>query len=149
MRRSRRGGWRRSAALIPLRQRRRAIGLPDPVVLVDTSIWIDHFARSDNDLVALLDGALVLGHPMVIGELALGQLRDRQTILALMEDLPEARRATDAEVLAMIERAQLAGRGASLVDVHLLASSLLTPGSRLWTRDRRLAELAGEHGVGW
>lgn len=84
----------------------------------------------------------MLAHPFVIGELALGQLRQRAAILDALAALPPAAAATDAEVLALIQRLALAGSGIGLVDAHLLAATLLTADARLWTRDRRLHRVA-------
>jgi predicted nucleic acid-binding protein len=113
------------------------------MILVDTSVWIDHLHRSDPALVGLLGRSLVLQHPMVLGELALGSLRNRVETLRAFEGLPSTAIATHAEVFGLIERRQLHGRGLSLVDTHLLASVLLTPGASLWTRDKRLHAAAG------
>jgi len=114
------------------------------VILVDTSIWIDHLRAGDNALTHLLETGRVLAHPLVIGELALGHLRQRQQILDALHDLPQATVATNVEVLAFINRQQLAGLGIGYVDVHLLASVQLTPDARLWTRDKRLHAVASE-----
>jgi predicted nucleic acid-binding protein len=117
------------------------------MILVDTSIWIDHLHRSEAALSALLNTSQVCTHPMVIGELALGSLRDRQTILGLLSDLPSTSKATDAELLSFVEAHGLFGAGLSLVDAHLLAALRLNPADRLWTRDRRLRGSAEELGV--
>ena len=84
---------------------------------------------------------------MIIGELALGSLRDRQTILGLLAELPSISRATDTEVLSFVELHALFGIGLSLVDAHLLAALRLSPSDRLWTGDRRLGAAAGRLGV--
>jgi len=117
------------------------------MILVDTSIWIDHLHRSDATLSDLLHEAQVCVHPMVIGELALGSLRDRQTILGLFADLPIAPVATNAEVLVFVDSKILYGIGLSLVDAHLLAALRLSLSDRLWTRDRRLRLAAERLGV--
>jgi predicted nucleic acid-binding protein len=117
------------------------------MILVDTSIWIDHLHRSEAALSALLNEAQVCTHPMIIGELALGSLRDRQTILELLPDLPSTPLATHAEVLRFVESQVLYGIGLSLVDVHLLAALRLSSPDRLWTRDRRLRLAAEQLGV--
>jgi len=108
------------------------------MILVDTSVWIDHLHRSDPTLSVLLNEAQVCAHPMIIGELALGSLRDRRTVLSLLADLPSAPMATHDEVLGFVERYALYGIGLSLVDVYLLAAVRLSSADRLWTRDRRL-----------
>ena len=89
----------------------------------------------------------MLTHPFVIGELALGEMRQREIILAALSDLPRAEPATDAEVLAFINREALFGRGIGYVDVHLLAAVRLTAGAELWTRDGRLRRVAEELGL--
>ncbi len=118
------------------------------MILVDTSVWIDHLHRHDVELARLLEAVEVFSHPMVIGELALGSLRDRDAVLSLMRALPPAGVATHDETMALVEARQLYGRGLGLVDAHLLASVLLTPGARLFTRDRRLAAAASVLGIG-
>jgi predicted nucleic acid-binding protein len=112
------------------------------MILPDTSVWVDHLRYSDERLVDALEGTRVLTHPFVIGELACGQLRDRRLVLDLLAQLPRAPVATDPEALAFIEARRLMGTGIGYVDVHLLASTALGDGVRLWTRDRRLAEVA-------
>jgi len=116
------------------------------VILVDTSIWVDHLRSGLPQLTAALRESAVLIHPWVIGELACGNLRDRSRVLQLLQGLPAARVATPAEVLALIEQHQLMGRGIGFVDAQLLASARLSHCS-LWTQDRRLAELAAALGV--
>jgi predicted nucleic acid-binding protein len=108
------------------------------VILVDTAVWIDHFRAGDRQLTELLDRSVVLAHPWVIGELALGNLRNRAEILRLLADLPQATIAMPAELLALIEHRQLYGIGIGYVDAQLLAATMLTDGATLWTRDRRL-----------
>jgi hypothetical protein len=117
------------------------------LILVDTSIWIDHFRSGHDGLRELLAGGQVLGHPLVIGELAVGAFRDR-SILADLDNLPRAIVAADDEARAFIEREVLFGQGLGYVDVHLLASVRLTPGATLWTGDRRLEAVARRLGVG-
>ena len=117
------------------------------MILVDTSVWVDHLRAADARLRACLEEGLVLTHPFVIGEIALGTLRQRQVVLAALGSLTTATLATDAEVLHLIGHAALAGRGIGYVDAHLLASARLTGGVRLWTRDRRLRLAAEELGL--
>ena len=112
------------------------------MILVDTSIWIDHLRSGDETIAALLHAGRVLAHPFVIGEIALGNLRRRETILVSMQGLPQAVVATDREVLQFIDQCGLAGLGIGFVDAHLLASARLTVGSSLWTRDKRLMSVA-------
>jgi len=112
------------------------------VILVDTSIWIDHLRSGDQRLVQLLERAEVLVHPFVIGELACGALRNRMQVLRLLSQLPRIVEASDPEVLHVIERHALSGRGIGYVDAHLLAAVLLASPAQIWTRDRRLREQA-------
>jgi predicted nucleic acid-binding protein len=119
------------------------------VILVDTSIWVDHLRRGDARLVGLLERARVVMHPFVVGELACGSLRDRASVLELLQDLPTATVATADEVLLFIERHALHGQGIGYVDVHLLASVALTVGSKLWTRDKKLLAMAQALGCGF
>ena len=112
------------------------------MILVDTSIWIDHLRFGDAAMTKLLEAGRVLAHPFVTGELALGNLRQRETILALIQDLPQAAVATDREVFQFIDQRGLTGLGIGYVDAHLLASVRLTAGSSLWTRDKRLISVA-------
>lgn len=99
-------------------------------------------------LVTLLDGGMVALHPFVVGELALGNLRDRRTIIRYLAVQPMLDPLDDADVLGFIERYGLFGRGIGYVDVHLLAAVMMTEGVGLWTRDRRLASVALELGIG-
>lgn len=115
------------------------------MILADTSVWVDHLRRSDAALRAALEANEICIHPMVIGELACGNLRNR-TILVNLQLLPQATIATHDEVLAMIEQHKLMGRGVGFVDVHLLASAKLSK-AMLWTRDKRLAVVANEFGL--
>ena len=114
------------------------------MILVDTSVWIDHLRSGEPALATALEGGWVLMHPFVLGELACGNLNNRSEVLRLLGDLPAAPTATDPEALGLIERRALMGRGIGYVDVHLLASAALTGVGRLWTRDRRLAAAAAE-----
>jgi predicted nucleic acid-binding protein len=116
------------------------------MILVDTSVWVDHLRDGDKILAELLNTSRVLAHPFVIGEIALGHLRRRETILEALHDLPQAPPATDAEVLALIAGNGLAGLGIGYIDAHLLASARIAA-SQLWTRDRRLARVAGALGL--
>jgi predicted nucleic acid-binding protein len=108
------------------------------VILVDTSVWVDHLRRGDGALVVLLEQTQVLMHPFVVGELACGSLSDRAAVLELLQELPAAVVAEESEVLGFIEHHALYGQGMGFVDIHLLASVLLTEGAMLWTRDKRL-----------
>ncbi len=108
------------------------------MILVDTSVWIDHLRVGEERLVALLNSSRVMVHPFVVGELACGNLRNRAEVLTLLKELPRAPVATDEEVLFFIERHALMGRGIGYVDAHLLAALSLADVARLWTRDKRL-----------
>jgi predicted nucleic acid-binding protein len=108
------------------------------LILVDTSVCIDHLRNADAQLVDLLERAGVVMHPFVVGEIACGSLRDRSSIRELLQDLPAAAVADSAEVQGFIERHALHGNGIGYVDVHLLASVALTAGAKLWTRDKSL-----------
>jgi predicted nucleic acid-binding protein len=110
-------------------------------------VWIDHLHATEPRLVAALERTDVHQHPMVVGELALDTLADRTRFLRLLSDLPAPRIASPGEVLHLVAERGLYGRGLALVDAHLLASTLLTPGLRLWTRDRRLQAAATSVGV--
>lgn len=112
------------------------------MILVDTSVWVDHLRAGVPALAALLDGGQVLMHPMVLGELACGAVHNRQEVLGLLAKLPSAPSATGAEALGFIERHAFMGRGIGYVDVHLLASAALAGAARLWTRDKRLVAVA-------
>lgn len=108
------------------------------MILVDTSIWIDHFRNRNETLARLLDKRRVLVHPFVVGELALGNLRQREIILDALQDLPGAVVAHNDEVLRFIEQHSLFGQGIGYIDAHVLAAVRLTPDASLWTRDKRL-----------
>ena len=114
------------------------------MILVDTSVWVDHLRSGEPLLVAVLEGARVMMHPFVLGELACGNLANRSEVLELLAGLPAAPTATYPEALGFIERRALMGRGIGYVDVHLLASIALSGYGHLWTRDRRLAAVARE-----
>lgn len=116
------------------------------MILVDTSVWVDHLRVGDAALADLLQAGRVLAHPFVAGELALGVLRQRATILSSLRALPQATMATDDEVLGFIEANELAGGGIGYVDAHLLAATRLAAAS-LWTRDRRLSRVAERLGL--
>lgn len=117
------------------------------MILADTSVWIYHLRKLDGRFVKLLEVGRVLTHPFVIGEIALGNLRNREEVLAHLSDLPTAVLASDDEVLAYIDRAELAGTGIGYLDAHLLTSARLTPGAKIWTRDRKLSAAAQAAGL--
>lgn len=116
------------------------------MILVDTSVWVEHLRRGDAGLRELLDVVEVATHPFVCGELSLGHLRRRNEILALLDDLPQIEVAAHEEVLALVERRDLPGSGIGWIDAHLLAAAALS-GASLWTFDRRLAAVAADLGL--
>ncbi len=116
-------------------------------VLVDTSVWVDHFRQRNAPLVVLLAQDFVLMHPLVLGELACGTPPSRAQTLADLQRLQATQQATVREVIVLVERERLFGRGCGLVDLSLLASALMTPGATLWTLDRRLAAMAERFGI--
>lgn len=119
------------------------------MILVDTSIWIDHLRQHEEHLAHVLRAGLVITHPYVIGELALGNLKNRNAILEGLHDLPQAVVATDEEVLRFVEKNAVFGRGIGYIDANLLATVRLTPGSKLWTRDKRLLSVSTNLGLAY
>ncbi|MEJ8856219.1 type II toxin-antitoxin system VapC family toxin [Variovorax robiniae] len=112
------------------------------MILVDTSVWIDHLARGDAQLQALLEDGQVLTHPYVIGEIALGSLPQRRETVGALQALPAIAVASTDEALAFLHNEKLFGMGIGYVDLHLLAATRLEPEARLWTRDKRLQQAA-------
>ncbi|MCJ2059071.1 type II toxin-antitoxin system VapC family toxin [Methylobacterium sp. J-048] len=119
------------------------------MILIDTSVWIDHLREADPMMMALLGESRQRVHPFVIGELALGSLRDRSTVLGLLEKMPPAPVAESGEVMRLIADHALHGLGIGYIDTHLLASAKLVPGSRIWTRDQRLAAVSDRLGLSY
>lgn len=119
------------------------------MILADTSVWIDHFRANNSGLVGLLTARRVITHDHVLGELALGSLKNRKTTLEDLANLPRAALATEEEVRAFIEARQLFARGIGYTDAHLLASAALGGDTTIWTRDLRLAEVADELAVAY
>jgi predicted nucleic acid-binding protein len=117
------------------------------MILVDTSIWIGYFRTGNDRLVNLLVQHQVYTHAFVIGELALGQFKNRSQILEDLRALPSCVPASHDEVCELVETWQLFGLGIGFVDAHLLASALLTQNTRLWTADKRLAKVADKMGL--
>ena len=111
------------------------------MVLVDTSVWVSHFRETQKDLVKLLDNSEVACHPFIVGELACGNLKNRGLILSLLHDLPSVSAVEHEEVLAFIDGHKLKGKGLGYVDVHLLASAVLS-GISIWTLDKKLERAA-------
>lgn len=112
------------------------------MILVDTSVWTDHLRRGDDGLRKLLEPGLVLSHPFVIGELAMGSLKQRAAVSGALQDLPKATIAQEDEVLHFTSARGLFGLGIGYIDAHLLAAVQLTPDALLWTRDQRLHQIA-------
>lgn len=117
------------------------------MILIDTSVWIDHLRSGDRTLAQLLNSRQALAHPFVIGELALGNSRQRQLIREALSDLPQTVVASNQEVLYFIERHRLFESSIGYVDTHLLAAAQLTAGTTLWTRDKRLHDVAHRLGL--
>ena len=117
------------------------------MILVDTSVWIDHLHKTIPALAEALERENVLTHPFVIGELACGYLKNRREILDLISKLPSCIAANDEEALHFIERHRLWGKGIGFIDVHLLVSVVLTPAAQLWTTDKRLDVIAAQLGI--
>lgn len=108
------------------------------MILVDTSVWIDHLHLGEPILAELLEQAEVCRHPMVVAELALGIMRDRRTVLSLLGNLPGVGLPAHDEVLQLVESSVLYGKGLSVADAHLLATARINNDVQLWTRDKHL-----------
>lgn len=119
------------------------------MILVDTSLWIDHLHRSDPHLVTLLEQGAVGCHPFVIEELGLGSINQRETVLALLASLRQPPVLSHTEVMNLVSGRRLWRRGLSAVDAHLLGSVLLVGGARLWTRDRQLRAACQDVGIAY
>jgi predicted nucleic acid-binding protein len=117
------------------------------MILADTTIWIDHFRTENREMRRLLDRRAVAIHPFIVGELALGSLRDRVKTLAWLDFLPRVRVAQIGEVRQMVETRSLYARGIGLIDAHLIASCLIDPPTTLWTGDKLLMEIAESLGI--
>ncbi|MFN3546515.1 MAG: type II toxin-antitoxin system VapC family toxin [Mesorhizobium sp.] len=117
------------------------------MILVDTAIWVDHIRHKMPRLIRVLDDGQGLCHPFVIGEIALGSLRDRQFVLESLSSLPQAPVADHGELMFLLEERRLYSLGIGYVDLHLIASCQLLPGTLLWTRDRRLVAAARQLGI--
>lgn len=118
------------------------------MILVDTSIWIDHLRKGSEALMAILHDDLVCIHPWIVGELACGNLSNRSGVLELLGSLPSLTPASENEALHFIEKRQLMGKGIGYIDVHLLASSVIH-GTHVWTRDKHLMSVAMDIGVAY
>lgn len=113
------------------------------MTLVDTSVWIDHFRSENSSLSSLLEDGAVLTHPFVIGELACGALRNRRRILSDLAELPQANTASDDEVLQLVERRSLWGKGIGWIDCHLIGAAILSD-CTLWTLDAALQRVVAD-----
>lgn len=111
------------------------------MVLVDTSVWVEHLKSGTTGLESFLNDGQVVSHPFIIGELACGNLKNRMQILSLLDTLPSAQLADHEEVMLFMETNWLMGKGLGYIDIHLLASAVLT-NVRLWTFDKRLSKAA-------
>lgn len=117
------------------------------MILVDTSVWIDHLRKSEAKLHALLLNDQVVTHPLVRLELALGSIANRQKVLADLALLPQVAAADTEELFGLVELRRLYRRGIGITDLHLIASALFDKSISIWTRDRRFGEIADEFGV--
>lgn len=117
------------------------------MILVDSSVWIDHFRSTNSDLVLLLSQGCVLQHAFVTAEIALGSIRNRNSVIQLFNMLPQAQKLEDAALLNFITLHQISGTGLGLIDAHLLGTAVNDRDCKLWTRDKRLAGKASEFGV--
>lgn len=117
------------------------------MILADTSVWIDHFRSPEPVLMRLVEASELLMHPFVLGELAMGSLADRKLRLRLWAMMPTLPAVSLEDVLALVEGRRLYSRGIGYMDASLLASSLVSEGTSLWTRDRKLRDVAREFGI--
>ena len=116
-------------------------------VLVDTSVWINHFREGNPELIKLMERDEVLIHPMIIAEIGCGTPPSRKTTLADLGTLRQVEQPSILEVMNFVDREKLYGQGCGIVDMILLASTLITPGSTLWTLDNKLLSIAKKFGV--
>lgn len=119
------------------------------MIILDTSVWIDHTRENNEHLFELFKRGKILIHPFTIGEITLGSLRDGDKIITSLMEMPRPNVASETEVLALIRKRFLAGSGIGYVDAHLLAATQLTPEASLWTRDKRLRRVAEAMGVAY
>ena len=118
------------------------------MILVDTSVWVEHFRNGNIGLDTLLEEGQVVFHPFIVGELACGNIKNRSRILSLLGTLPIAHTAEHEEVVHVIEKYRLMGKGLGYMDVHLLASAMLTH-IPLWTLDKKLNSVSTMLGTKW
>jgi predicted nucleic acid-binding protein len=112
------------------------------MILIDTSVWIDHLRQPEPKLAALVGVRNVLGHPFVLGEIAMGSFKNRENILTMLRRLPQAVAAREDDVHAFVTRHSLFGLGIGYIDAHLLVSAQLSPNTLIWSRDKRLLAVA-------
>lgn len=117
------------------------------MILADTSVWVDHLRHRNPELEKHLSNGRIVMHPFIVAELALGSLRNRKKLLEELDSMLQVNVAQLAEVRHLIEAHSLFSKGIGLTDAHLIASSLMTPGTRLWTRDRSLGLVAKDLGI--
>ena len=117
------------------------------MILADTSVWIEHLRAGNPRVQRLLDSGQIIMHPMIVAELGLGSLRQRAKTLAELDGLLEVKVAELSEVRSMIEAHRLYAKGIGLIDAHLVASCLITPGTQLWTHDNALKGVAKAMGI--
>jgi predicted nucleic acid-binding protein len=117
------------------------------MILIDTSVWADHFRMAEPQLVHFAQEEIIQLHPLVLGELAMGNFANRTSVLNWLTELIPATVASDDEVLRVVESRVLYGKGLGYVDAHLIASALLTPEVQFWSRDKRLVSAAFEAGI--
>ena len=117
------------------------------MILVDSSIWVDHLRSEDSTLASLLDADEVMCHPLIVGEILMGNARQWSALREMLSLLPQAPVAENEEVLDMVARHKLHGIGIGFIDSHLLASVQLNEEARIWSRDRRLAQVARNLGL--
>ena len=117
------------------------------MTLADTSVWIDHLRSGVRELSDRLGHGQIAIHPLIVAELALGNLRDRDRTLALLDLLPQVKIAHLDEVRVLIESRRLYGLGIGVIDAHLIASVLISPSTLLWTRDKQLRNVAEDLGI--
>jgi predicted nucleic acid-binding protein len=117
--------------------------------LVDTSVWIDHLNKSEPLLVSLLNDNVVCTHPFIIGEIALGNLRQREIVIGYLQGIPQARVGSDFEVMHFISKRMLYGKGIGYVDAHLVTSALLMDNIYIWTRDKKLLKITKQFSLAY
>jgi predicted nucleic acid-binding protein len=117
------------------------------MILIDTSVWADHFRMAEPQLVGFAQEEIIQLHPLVLGELAMGNFANRTKVLNWLSELIPAAVASDDEVLRVVESQVLYGKGLGYVDAHLIASAMLTPEVQFWSRDKRLVSAAFEAGI--